>query len=473
MRGRLLKSFAITLLMAGAMLAAWHAPAICQDFTLEIPNFGDEAKVDAEPKVARLPEPIPLPLIASPVNDDQLTLTEAESRATEFHPALREAEAHLRAAHGNWVQVGLRPNPEVGYAGNEIGNDGTAGQQGGYISQEFVTGGKLDLNRAVAMREQAAIEQRLEQARLQVITTVRKRYFESLAADRAVALARQLNEIATQAVKASELRLQRMDVPKTALLQSQVESESASLLEQQATERSESARERLAAAIGAQNHEPAKLEDVFARPLPEIDLASTRERLMQESPELAELRFAVERARWKVARETAGRAPNVNVQAGVQYDNAAQYTIANVQLSMPIPVFDRNQGAIAQACGELAAAQAAVESRELAIQERLTIAMRDYRTARERVAKYAEKILPAAKESLDMINTGYQQGELDYTQVLTVQQTYAAKNLSYLQDLETAWQQWAEIEGLLVGEVWPGSIDRASRTLENTGGRQY
>ncbi len=160
----------------------------------------------------------------------------------------------------------------------------------------------------------------------------------------------------------------------------------------------------------------------------------------------------------------------MTVQAGAQFDNVTQDTIANVQLSLPIPVYDRNQGAIAQACGELAAAQAALEARQLAIQERLTLALRDYKTARERVAKYADKILPAAKETLDLINTGYQQGELEYAQVYNVQQTYAAKNLSYLQDLETAWRQWAEIDGFLVGEVSPGSIDGVSRTTENDGG---
>ena len=66
-----------------------------------------------------------------------------------------------------------------------------------------------------------------------------------------------------------------------------------------------------------------------------------------------------------------------------------------------------------------------------------------------------------------MISTGYQQGQLDYVQVLTVQQTYAAKNLSYLQDLETAWKEWAEIDGFLVGDLGEGSIDRMARKSEN------
>lgn len=470
-------SLGIKSISLAATLVACCALARGEDLApaLRVPNSSAkiDLKITGDERLARAPEPIPLPPIANPIDDDQLTLAEAESMATSFHPAIREAVARVRAAHGNWVQVGLKPNPEAGYAANEIGDEGKAGQQGGIISQEIVTGGKLELNRAVALREQAQAEQRLEQVRAQVITTVRKYYFECLAAERAVIMARQLNQIAAESVDVSEQRLKAMNVPKTSLLQSQIESDSAALVEQQASERHAAARRRLATSIGSQDQLPPRLEDVFIRPLPELDYATVRERLMQDSPELAELRFAVDRARWAVQRASAGRVPNVNTQAGVQFDNATQYTIANVQVTLPIPIHDRNQGAIAEACGQLAAAQAALEARELAIQQRLTTALRDYTTARERVAKYTDKILPAAKESLDLINFGYQQGKLDYTQVYNVQQTYAAKSLSYLQDLETAWQEWAEIDGFLVGELPASAIDRTSQTPENTEGRRF
>ncbi len=413
----------------------------------------------AGPRIAQNREAIPAPV--GPAAAKPFTLAEAEAAATAYHPALRAAAARVQAAHGNWVQVGLKPNPEIGYAGNEIGNAGRAGQQGAFLSQEFVTGGKLGLNRAVASREQAEAEQRVELTRWQVLTTARKSYFELLAAERALGLAHQLNEIAAQSVSVSERRLKAMDVPKTSLLQSQIESESAALLEQQANERVAAARRRLAAVIGSSEQASSPLEDVFTRPLPELDFDAVCERMVNDSPEVAELRCAVDRARWAVARAKAGRRQNVSVQGGVQYDNATEDTIANLQLSMPIPVYDRNQGAIAQACGELAAAQAALEAKQVDIQQRLAAALRDYKTARERVAKYTDKILPAAKETLDLINTGYQQGELDYTQVYNVQQTYAAKNLSYLQDLQTAWQKWAEIDGFLVGELAPeAAIER-------------
>jgi cobalt-zinc-cadmium efflux system outer membrane protein len=376
--------------------------------------------------------------------------------AQSFHPALRAAAGQLQAARGNWLQVGLRPNPEIGYSGAEIGNEGRAGQQGGYVGQEFVTANKLGLSRAVASREVAASEQRMERIRLQVQTTARVSYIEALAAERSVELARQLNEIATQAVRVSELRLQALAIPKSTLLQSQIEGESAALVEQQATQRREAAWRRLRAVAGFEDERARTLEDLFDRPLPEYEWQSTRERLLTNSPELAELRFAVERAQLAVERATAGRVPNVSVQAGAAFDHATDDTIANVQVSLPLPVFNRNQGAIAQACGELAAARAALEARELVLSQRLAAALRDYETARQRALRYAETIMPSARETLDMTSQGYQQGELEYLQVLSVQQMYAQTSAAYLQALETAWKNWAEIEGMLVGSVADG-----------------
>jgi cobalt-zinc-cadmium efflux system outer membrane protein len=399
------------------------------------------------------PEPIPLPPVESGAGDDRLTLAEAQTLALTYHPALREAMGRVRAAQGNWLQVGLRRNPALAYLGEEMGDEGTAGMQGGFVSQEIVTAGKLGLNRAVATREVSAAEQRAEISRLQLLTTVRIYYFEMLAAERGVVLARQLSGIAGESVRISELRLKALDIPRVTLLQSQVESEATALLEVQATERRDAAWRQLATAIGISDPQPVVLDDALVQPLPEFPWESTRTRVLSDSPELSELRYEVERARYQVQRASAGRIPNVTVQAGVQRDNVTSDTLANVQVSMPLPIFDRNQGAVAQACGELTAARAALQQRELALEQRLASAMRDYTTARERALKYADKVLPVARETLEIMNAGYQDGELDYLQVLSIQQTYAQQNLSYLKDVETAWKKWAEIDGLLVGPL--------------------
>lgn len=400
------------------------------------------------------------PIVLPPVTadgKDRLTLSEAQLLAEASHPALQEARARVRAARGNWVQVGLLPNPTIAYSGEEIGDADTAGKQGGYVSNEFVTSGKLGLNRAVAIREVAVAEQRAAIVRLQVLTTARVYYFEMLAAQRAVELANQLVTIADESVRASELRLKALDIPRVTVLQSQVEREATALLEVQATERRNAAWRRLAYVTGLGESQPAVLDDALDEPLPELRLEVVRLRLFAESPELSELRYAVDRARFQVQRASAGRVPNLTVLAGAQRDNATGDDVANVQVSVPLPIFDRNQGAVSQAFGELAAAQAALERRELALEQRLADAMRDYATARERAIKYAEKVLPVARETLEIMNAGYRDGELDYLQVLAIQQTYAQQTLSYLQDLETAWKKWAEIDGLLVGTLPVGA----------------
>ncbi|MEX2093905.1 MAG: TolC family protein [Pirellulales bacterium] len=405
-------------------------------------------------RFARIPaEPMPLPPVDGASSDQIMTLAEAETMALAYHPAMRAAEGLVRAARGDWLQVGLRPNPEIGYLGDEIGNNGRAGFQGGFVSQEFVTAGKLGLSRAVALREVSAAEQRLERTRRQVVTTVRMYYYELIAAERTVALANQLHQIGSQALQASELRLKALEGTQASVLLSQVESDSALLLVDQATNRRDAARRRLASVTGLQQGDPPPLEDTFSAKLPVFDWETVRSKLLAESPELNELRFNVDRARWAVQRATAGRVPNLTVMSGAQYDNSSEFAVANVLVSLPLPVFDRNQGGISQAYGQLTAAEAALESRELTLAQQLAAAMSDYNTASRRVAKYSESILPAARQSLELVSRAYEQGELEYLEILATQRTYAEKNVAYLNDLESAWKKWAEIDGLLVGPL--------------------
>jgi outer membrane protein, heavy metal efflux system len=448
-------AFAVTFSLAACAIPVAAQPAVEDELVL-----GSELRVALRapeslpvPPAGNAHTPVHLPPVAPADDAEVLTLADAEAQALAFHPALREAGGNFRAAQGNWLQSGLKPNPEIGYSGNEIGNEGSAGQQGGYVSQEFVTAGKLRLNRAVASREVFAAQQRLEIARQQVLTSVRIGYFELLTAKRMVALARQLSEVAAQSTAVSQQRLKALDIPRVSLLQSQVQSDTTALLEQQSTERLNAAARRFTTLIGAVDTQPQLDDNALLQPLPQFDWAEARDRILGESPQLTELRFDVDRARWAVDRASAGRVPNVSMMTGVAHDYATDDTIANVQVSMPLPVFDRNQGGIAQAFGELAAAQAALQEQELALEQKLTLVLRDYLTARQRVVKYSETILPVARESLDITSAGYREGELDYLAVLMVQQTYAETNLAYLRDLETAWKKWAEIKGLLVAPL--------------------
>ena len=179
-------------------------------------------------------------------------------------------------------------------------------------------------------------------------------------------------------------------------------------------------------------------------------------RLLSDSPELAAARADVERARCALSRACAERIPNVTVQTSVHQDNATGDAVAGVEVGLRLPLFNRNQGNIAAANAELAAADRNVERTELSLHKRLAERFQRYSIARNQVEKYRQDILPDAKTTLDLMSKGYQQGEFGYLEMLTAQRTFFQSNLAYLESLRQLRSAAAEIDGLLLGNSLEG-----------------
>jgi cobalt-zinc-cadmium efflux system outer membrane protein len=117
---------------------------------------------------------------------------------------------------------------------------------------------------------------------------------------------------------------------------------------------------------------------------------------------------------------------------------------------MPLPVFDRNQGNIRRAQAEVIDATQEVQRLELQLRNRLATVFQRYDSARQQVESYSQNVLPTAKESLDLIVSGYRQGEFPYLTLLTAQRTYFRVNLTYLESLRDLHTSTIGIEGLLL-----------------------
>jgi cobalt-zinc-cadmium efflux system outer membrane protein len=194
--------------------------------------------------------------------------------------------------------------------------------------------------------------------------------------------------------------------------------------------------------------------------LGEITFDSALERLLTNSPELTAAQAHVNRARQATARARAEAIPNVDFQAGVQHDNATGDEIANVQVGLPLPIWNRNQGGIRRAEAELATARNEIQRVELNLQHRLASAYRRYANARQQAAIYREQILPDAQTSLDLVTTGYRQGEFGYLTLLTSQRTYFQTNLAYLEALRELRESAVAIDGLLLTDSLTASEQR-------------
>ncbi|MHC4879852.1 MAG: TolC family protein [Planctomycetota bacterium] len=391
------------------------------------------------------------PIIPAPATDaaETHTLDSLEQIALTSNPTLRLLQARVDAANGRWLQVGLYPNPEIAYTAPEIGNEGTAGQQGAYLQQEFVTADKLQLNRNAAAWDVKRVEQELAAQRLRVLTDVRQSFYAVLVAQERVKVAEELHDIAQTAVEKAK-ELVKIQEPQTVLTQAEIEAELAVVLVENSRTQREAQWRALAAVLG-QPHMP--VHDVtgeLTSDAPQIVWDQTLERIHRESPELAAATAEVEESRWALQRASVQAVPNITVQAGSAYDLSTQDPIAMLQVSVPIPVYDRNQGGIAEAHANIVAAEQTVERTQLALQRRLAAVYQQYEQARQQATRYEETILRKAKANLDLNRKTFEAGESAYLPVLTAQRSYTQARLAWLNALEQLWTATVQMEGLLL-----------------------
>lgn len=442
---RRVAAWPLAVVLTLAASAAYPQPPATGD-PMRLPPLGEE--------VAPLPNPR-----ATEQAPTRLTLTALVELALQRNPTLAKAGARIEAARGEWVQVGLRPNPRIGYNGGEIGNEGRAGQQGGFVSQEIVTADKLAFNRNVLSRELDRLQHEYAAQEQRVITDVRKRFYEVLAAQRSLDLTAELTQISDRAHATSQTLLKSGVVSQLDVLQSKIEAQQARIMLESARNRHANAWQQLALVIGDPMMAPSPLDGDIRAAAPDLTWETSWQRLRQESPELAAAQASVEKARATRDQALANRYPNLEVQAGAQYDSNTRDTVANVQFSVPFPVYDRNQGAIRRSQSEVMAAEAETARVELNLQQRLAAAFEPYRNARAQVDSYANEILPDSKRSMDIAGKSYDSGEIGYLSVLTVQRTYFQSELAYLDALRQLHQTAASIEGLLLAD----SLDEAKR----------
>src|SRR5262245_44937367 len=139
---------------------------------------------------AGLPAELPGHSPDAPQNESQrpeqvqagLTLAELEAMALGYNPTIGQAQEHVEMARGRKIQAGLFPNPILGYTGEEIGNEGRAGQQGAFIEQAIPTAGKLRLSRDTFAQEEHQERWAFYAQQLRVQNAVRIRFFQTLAA---------------------------------------------------------------------------------------------------------------------------------------------------------------------------------------------------------------------------------------------------------------------------------------------------
>ncbi|MCC9600428.1 TolC family protein [Stieleria sp. JC731] len=421
----------------------------------------DSSAVAAEPYIASEP------LVAS---DGAATLEELLAIAFGNNPAINELAATTQKAAGYRTQVALYANPIVGYQGQQLADKGTE-QHLLFIDQEIVTGGKLQLNCAVLNEALRAQLQELEAQKMRVATDIKTVYFDCMLIQQQLQL---IEAFAQQLDRGVELANQRFAVgegTRIDALQTKVQLNQLQLTSQQKAATLQARYRELAALCGTPNRSITSVSGDNLPLAPEsIDWNSMATTIVASSPEYAAAHARIRQASAAVRRHEAQPIPNLLVQMGTGVDNSTGgHGMLNIQAGAPLPLFNKNQGNIAAARAEYCRAVQEAERIENAIRARLAEASGEYDRAAKAVQMYANELLPAAQQSLDLAEEAYQAGEQDFIQLLVTRRTYFDTNLAYVESRGDLAIAKAKIDGYLLSgalnAVFDGSGDDSLRGL--------
>jgi cobalt-zinc-cadmium efflux system outer membrane protein len=420
--------------------------------------YADPTEPPRDIAPAPLPDGIaPTPLsegrTASPAGEPSpegpLTLQQVEALALARNPSLHQAGAVVQMGAGNRRQVGRYPNPMLAYQGQEIGDDGTAGQQGIMLQQTIVLGRKLELNELVADWDVQVLHWQAEAQRYRVRNDVRRQFFIALGAQQRVSIAQELHRIAQEGVKTTRTLQEALIAARPDVLQAEIQLQEVDVILRNAYYQRDASWKQLASVMGMPDMPLVELANQLEVSDGPRELETARQQLLALSPQLHSARAEVQRAAARIRREEVQPIPNLQVQVGAMYMFASQDPGANVQLGLPLPVFNRNDGNISRAMADYQRACWNVQRLELALESQLAASFQAYQDAANRVRVYRDEIVPRQTETLRLIESAYPE-QFDFLRVLTARMSYFQARLLYLQALVDLRTAEVALDGLLL-----------------------
>jgi cobalt-zinc-cadmium efflux system outer membrane protein len=187
-----------------------------------------------------------------------------------------------------------------------------------------------------------------------------------------------------------------------------------------------------------------------------VDEAAVTRQILKDSPELRIARARLEHAKASLARARADRIPNFFIRGGAGYSFERAETGQPVgpefrlEVGVPLPIFDRNQGTIVQAEAQQRLAEAEVRRSELSLRSRLAGVLRQYRDARRTVERYQHGVLAAAQQSYQLYAARAQEMAAAYPQVMIARRTLGQVRGEYVRALIEARHAAILLDGFLL-----------------------
>jgi len=418
-----------------------------------VATFADDVKSTEITPIPVTPPPSPEEARAE-ADLSGMTLEMLVALADAHHPRLTAAFEKVQAAQGRALQAGLYPNPVI--AGSSPQMDGNQSQFNGFISQEIVTAKKLKLDVAALEREVSQAQFGWQQERFGILTQLRQQFYATLAAQNRVTVLQSLVQIAHRSRDVSQKLLQAGEGTRGDTLLFEIEVDRAEVALANAETIYSVGKRQLAILAAVPDLEIDRLLGDLDLELRDYDLQELRFAIAAANPQANIARLEIDRNAYRLRRAVVQPIPNLDIMGGYQRQVGVPSEDQGLfQVTMSVPLWNKNQGNIYAAEADLAGSRADLSRVELDLGNQAANALATYQTAGQLVQQYETLILPKARETLDLTQQLYAQGQIDFLRLLQAQKTLLEAELARLQALEQRWITAATIAGLLQSEQFP------------------
>lgn len=451
----------------GALLVAAFAGCVAYDALSGWPETHASSGEGLDPRAPMKPESrsYEAPLVEEPTGS--ISLREALVLALAKNPDLAAFSWEVRAREARMLQAGLLPNPDLSVLAEDVGGSGDfrgvqQTQTTITLSQLIELGGKRSARRQATSLARDLAGWDYEVKRIEILTQVSQAFNETLAAQQRLILAEELVGLAEEVTRSVSERVKAGKVSPIEETKANIALSSVQIDRERARLALEAARKRLAATWGSATARFDRVEGDLDQVAPLPRLERLTERLAQ-NPVLA--RWAAEMAQRQalVRVERANAIPDITISGGYRRLNETDDNTVVIGVSIPLPLFNRNQGSIVEARHRLAKAEAERRAAEVRVTSTLSDAYKALATAHAEAVGLRVNVIPAAQSAFEGINEGYRMGKFGYLDVLDAQRTLFDARARYLQAVTDYHRAVAEVERLIGEPLAPIQTDGMSQ----------
>ena len=386
-----------------------------------------------------------------------VSLQNAIAHALVNNPKLKAFSLDIRAAEARKLQAALLPNPEIDVEVEEVGGTGEragfdASETSIQIGQLIELADKRSKRTDLATIETNLAELDYESKRLDVINDVAIAFIDVLAAQEQLNLSKELVDLSEKAYSTVAERVRAgQDSPveetkaKIALSNTKIEFDRAS-------KELVSARHKLSATWGDSNPAFEKVAGEFydLSPIPSLEELAD---LISQNPDIARWQTEKDKRRAALELEKAKATSDIKLNGGIQYFDEGDDSAFIMGLTIPFPLFNRNQGNIQQAMYMLAKTEEQHNAAQVDIHARFADASTKLSSSFSEITIIENDVLPNAKSAFDATNQGYREGKFEYLVVLDAQRTFFEARAKYIEALSGYHKARADVERLIGGDI--------------------